>query len=188
MRHHSVMRNVVLQSSITCPECGHVTSETMPTDACQWFYECGNCKTVLHPKPGDCCVFCRSSARPSGKSAVVAVTDSRTSGRRSSRRTARVPNAQLSSNPKEDATLYRTARAPTGSRQRRSSRPRAWLRPSRRERSLASHRFLVPCPLPAQALCQCSRGEARVKSNLHWWWVPCSRGACGSQPESARLN
>jgi hypothetical protein len=30
----------------------------MPTDACQWFHECEQCKTVLHPKPGDCCVFC----------------------------------------------------------------------------------------------------------------------------------
>jgi len=30
----------------------------MPTDACQWFYECENCKTVLRPEAGDCCVFC----------------------------------------------------------------------------------------------------------------------------------
>lgn len=30
----------------------------MPTDACQWFYECERCKTVLRPKAGDCCVFC----------------------------------------------------------------------------------------------------------------------------------
>lgn len=30
----------------------------MPTDACQWFYDCENCKTVLGPKAGDCCVFC----------------------------------------------------------------------------------------------------------------------------------
>lgn len=30
----------------------------MPTDACQWFYECENCTTVLRPKSGDCCVFC----------------------------------------------------------------------------------------------------------------------------------
>ena len=57
-RHHSAMTKVILQSSITCPECGHVTSETTPTDACQWFHECRNCKTILHPKPGDCCVFC----------------------------------------------------------------------------------------------------------------------------------
>jgi hypothetical protein len=52
------MSSVVLQSAITCPECGHVKEETMPTDACQWFYECENCRTVLRPKSGDCCVFC----------------------------------------------------------------------------------------------------------------------------------
>ena len=30
----------------------------MPTDSCQWFYECQGCKTVLRPLAGDCCVFC----------------------------------------------------------------------------------------------------------------------------------
>ncbi|MDE1008996.1 GDCCVxC domain-containing (seleno)protein [Paraburkholderia fungorum] len=32
--------------------------QTMPTDVCVWFYECETCKTVLGPKPGDCCVYC----------------------------------------------------------------------------------------------------------------------------------
>jgi hypothetical protein len=49
---------MILQSTITCPECGHSTEETMPTDACQWFYECASCKAVLKPKAGDCCVYC----------------------------------------------------------------------------------------------------------------------------------
>jgi hypothetical protein len=49
---------VVLESALTCPECGHVKTETMPTDACQWFYECEDCKKVLRPLAGDCCVFC----------------------------------------------------------------------------------------------------------------------------------
>lgn len=31
---------------------------TMPTDACQYFYECANCGAMLRPKLGDCCVFC----------------------------------------------------------------------------------------------------------------------------------
>jgi hypothetical protein len=53
-----VTSSVVQQSAITCPECGHVKEETMPTDACQWFYECEQCKVVLRPKKGDCCVFC----------------------------------------------------------------------------------------------------------------------------------
>lgn len=52
------MSELLIQSTITCPECGHAKVETMPTDACQWFYECENCKAVLRPKSGDCCVFC----------------------------------------------------------------------------------------------------------------------------------
>ncbi|TMH48868.1 MAG: hypothetical protein E6H59_00950 [Betaproteobacteria bacterium] len=47
-----------LESTLTCPKCGHQTRETMPTDACQWFYECPACRAVLKPRPGDCCVFC----------------------------------------------------------------------------------------------------------------------------------
>ena len=49
---------VVLESVVTCPRCGHESKETMPSDACQFFYECAQCKTVLRPKDGDCCVFC----------------------------------------------------------------------------------------------------------------------------------
>lgn len=52
------MSKVVFRSTLTCPQCGHVKEETMPSDSCQWFYECENCRTVLRPKPGDCCVFC----------------------------------------------------------------------------------------------------------------------------------
>lgn len=52
------MREPELQSDLTCPGCGYVKRETMPQDACQFFYECENCKAVLRPRPGDCCVFC----------------------------------------------------------------------------------------------------------------------------------
>ncbi len=48
----------VLRSTITCPHCGHAKTETMPTDACLWFYACEACDARLTPKPGDCCVFC----------------------------------------------------------------------------------------------------------------------------------
>ena len=47
-----------LVSTITCPSCGHQSTETMPTDACQLFYECTSCGALLKPKTGDCCVFC----------------------------------------------------------------------------------------------------------------------------------
>lgn len=36
----------------------------MPTDACQYFYECKACKALLRPNPGDCCVFCSFGDRP----------------------------------------------------------------------------------------------------------------------------
>ena len=36
----------------------------MPTDACQFFYECKGCGTVLRPLPGDCCVFCSYGSVP----------------------------------------------------------------------------------------------------------------------------
>ena len=49
---------VVLGSTLTCPECRHAKTETMPTDACIYFYQCEVCGTPLQPKPGDCCVFC----------------------------------------------------------------------------------------------------------------------------------
>jgi hypothetical protein len=59
-----VMSEVVLESTLTCPECGHARRELMPTDACQWFYECVQCHAVLRPKPGDCCVFCSYGSVP----------------------------------------------------------------------------------------------------------------------------
>ena len=46
------------KSIITCPCCGYKKEEEMPIDACVYFYECEQCKTVLKPKAGDCCVFC----------------------------------------------------------------------------------------------------------------------------------
>ena len=47
-----------LVSTLTCPSCGGASAETMPTDACQFFYDCRHCGEVLRPLKGDCCVFC----------------------------------------------------------------------------------------------------------------------------------
>ncbi|MEW6312609.1 MAG: GDCCVxC domain-containing (seleno)protein [Pseudomonadota bacterium] len=58
------MNGVILESTLTCPQCGHAKIETMPTDACQWHYECEACHAVLRPKPGDCCVFCSYGSVP----------------------------------------------------------------------------------------------------------------------------
>jgi hypothetical protein len=38
-----------LRSQITCPECATVKLETMPIDACWFFYECDECHTLLRP-------------------------------------------------------------------------------------------------------------------------------------------
>ncbi len=55
---------IILESVLTCPACGHKQAEHMPTDACQWFYECKSCHTILKPKKGDCCVFCSYGTIP----------------------------------------------------------------------------------------------------------------------------
>jgi len=52
------VRALILQSTITCPSCGHRSMETMPTNACQFFYRCTNCGVLLRPQGQDCCVFC----------------------------------------------------------------------------------------------------------------------------------
>ncbi|MEN9686636.1 MAG: hypothetical protein RLZZ28_2422, partial [Bacteroidota bacterium] len=51
-------KELQLSSTITCPHCGHSKTETMPTDACMFFYECEQCHARLKPLEGDCCVFC----------------------------------------------------------------------------------------------------------------------------------
>ena len=52
------MSAVVLESVLTCPKCGFDKQETMPNNACQFYYECTQCRMLLRPKAGDCCVFC----------------------------------------------------------------------------------------------------------------------------------
>lgn len=57
-------RPIETGSAITCPHCGHTRDETMPTDACQWYYDCAGCGALLKPRPGDCCVFCSYGTVP----------------------------------------------------------------------------------------------------------------------------
>jgi hypothetical protein len=54
----------ILESTIICPDCGHAALETMPTDACQFFYDCNGCGTRLKPRQGDCCVYCSYGSMP----------------------------------------------------------------------------------------------------------------------------
>ncbi|WP_449404356.1 GDCCVxC domain-containing (seleno)protein [Hymenobacter roseosalivarius] len=56
-----------LTSVLTCPVCQHQQAEQMPTDACQYFYECSGCHTVLKPLAGECACIAptaRSPTRP----------------------------------------------------------------------------------------------------------------------------
>jgi hypothetical protein len=55
---------MILESIVTCPDCGHKATEAMPTDACQFFYNCVACGVRLKPKAGDCCVFCSYGSVP----------------------------------------------------------------------------------------------------------------------------
>ncbi len=52
------METVIIKSIITCPVCGFQKEDVMPVDACQYFYQCTYCRSILNPKQGDCCVFC----------------------------------------------------------------------------------------------------------------------------------
>ncbi|HEX3398627.1 MAG TPA: GDCCVxC domain-containing (seleno)protein [Steroidobacteraceae bacterium] len=51
-------------SELTCPHCRTLHTETMPTDACIYFFECRRCGAMLKPKSGDCCVFCSYGSVP----------------------------------------------------------------------------------------------------------------------------
>lgn len=54
----------VIQSTLTCPACGTPVVRTMPTDACEFFYDCEACGRTMTPKTGDCCVFCSYGSVP----------------------------------------------------------------------------------------------------------------------------
>lgn len=51
-------KKIMLNSVITCPNCGYQKEEEMPVNACQYFYTCEQCEAYLKPRQGDCCVFC----------------------------------------------------------------------------------------------------------------------------------
>jgi len=57
-------RQTILRSVITCPRCGQQAEETMPTNACLFFYDCPACHARLKPAAGHCCVFCSYGSVP----------------------------------------------------------------------------------------------------------------------------
>lgn len=60
----NVMKDINVFSELTCPKCGYTETLKMPSDACQWFYECTSCHVLIKPKQGDCCVFCSYGSVP----------------------------------------------------------------------------------------------------------------------------
>ena len=57
-REQMTIATAILESMLTCPECGRSTLEEMPPDSCRLFHECVECLSLLRPKAEDCCVFC----------------------------------------------------------------------------------------------------------------------------------
>ncbi|HBD33659.1 GDCCVxC domain-containing (seleno)protein [Cupriavidus metallidurans] len=78
------MTTTMLESALTCPHCGFMSVEVMPTDACLYFYECTKCKALLSPKSGDCCVFCSygSAKCPPSQESRACCADSATPAKR----------------------------------------------------------------------------------------------------------
>ncbi|MFQ3645966.1 MAG: GDCCVxC domain-containing (seleno)protein [Anaerolineae bacterium] len=56
--------DIKLDAILTCPSCYAEHHEIMPTDYCQFFYECGACHARLRPALGDCCVYCSYADTP----------------------------------------------------------------------------------------------------------------------------
>ncbi|MDA1371009.1 MAG: GDCCVxC domain-containing (seleno)protein [Proteobacteria bacterium] len=54
----------ILRSTLTCPECGASKEEIMPTNSCEFFYQCTFCDALLKSRAGDCCVFCSYGTVP----------------------------------------------------------------------------------------------------------------------------
>lgn len=71
LRMKKTPKEPILESIITCPHCGHKDTEVMPTDACQFFWDCQECGEKLKPKQGDCCVFCSYGSACSLTAALV---------------------------------------------------------------------------------------------------------------------
>ena len=56
------MKNIQYQSIITFSHCQHQAIEKMPTNYCQYVWDCPHCHKQLRPYKGDCCVYCRNDA------------------------------------------------------------------------------------------------------------------------------
>ena len=115
--------SVILKSTITCPACGHRKTETMPTVACQWFYDCRHCGAVLKPRPGDCCVYCAYATVPWPRASASSWWSGKTDCRSSS---CRMQGRTISSvDGPSGSTIGRLERTTAGAMSRPFSRARS---------------------------------------------------------------
>jgi hypothetical protein len=56
--------SMIAEATITCPTCGASIIGTIPTDTCEYFYECTGCGALRRPRRGDCRVFCSYGTVP----------------------------------------------------------------------------------------------------------------------------
>lgn len=49
------------KANLKCPYCGHIQVVEIPQSSCLHLYECKNCKRILTPTEGSCCVICAYS-------------------------------------------------------------------------------------------------------------------------------
>ncbi len=56
--------DVTLQATITCPDYGFSTEETIPTDTCAWYWEGPQCSALVRLRMGDFCVYCSYGTVP----------------------------------------------------------------------------------------------------------------------------
>ncbi len=52
------IKSNVEKCNIQCPDYGLIQLASMPLDGCLYFYLCKGSHNGLHPRPGDCSVFC----------------------------------------------------------------------------------------------------------------------------------
>ena len=52
------MKDILYQSTITCPHCQNKTLEEMPDNYCQYLWICFHCHKQFKPQKGDCCIYC----------------------------------------------------------------------------------------------------------------------------------
>ncbi|TGV04901.1 hypothetical protein EM932_01720 [Flavivirga rizhaonensis] len=49
---------ILLETTISCPYCNHKMNIKMSETSIHFIHECNNCKKILRPLEGSCCIFC----------------------------------------------------------------------------------------------------------------------------------